>query len=144
MFNLSAKIVQFTHFSSGKIWFEGFAPCKRCDISQLCPSILICVRGRDTSSCKNFCHPGTCGSSYYFLSCPTKTPSLGGPCHSLTHWQSHWLIPYIQNTVAVLQWIQTISEAPNFHHIPSIFTNISIRILSKYSFSKFSKSKSLF
>ena len=29
------KLPRFTRFSSGKVWFNGFAPCKRIDILQL-------------------------------------------------------------------------------------------------------------
>ena len=29
------KLLQITHFSQGKIWFENFDPCKRIDILQL-------------------------------------------------------------------------------------------------------------
>ena len=35
LFNFVPKRSQFTHFYSGKIWFGGFAPCKRIDILQL-------------------------------------------------------------------------------------------------------------
>ena len=35
--NQVPKLLQFTRFSWCKIWFEGFASCKRIDILQLCP-----------------------------------------------------------------------------------------------------------
>ena len=33
------KLLRFTHFSWGKIWFENFAPCKNIDIMQFCGKI---------------------------------------------------------------------------------------------------------
>ena len=58
LFNLSAKIVTIYAFSSGKIWFEGFAPCKRFDISQLCLEVEFvpnCLDGVSRQAWLGFC-----------------------------------------------------------------------------------------
>ena len=58
LFNLSAKIVTIYAFSSGKIWFEGFAPCKRFDILQLCLEVEFvpnCLDGVSRQAWLGFC-----------------------------------------------------------------------------------------